>query len=100
MTRMFEKIPVEAIYTALAIAGGVARYLNGYVNGQGFKFSVFAASAFVAGFSGLMFAILGDSLNLPNAIVHVMAGTGGFMGDQTLKFVMEYVTGKVQSTTK
>jgi len=52
------------------------------------------ASAFVAGFSGLMFALLGDSMSLPGPLPHIMAGVGGFFGDQTMKFIMEYLTNK------
>lgn len=90
------KFPIEIIYTIIAAAGGLARYLNGYTeNGVPFKFSVFAASAFVAGFSGLMFALVGDSLSMPNPIPHIMAGVGGFFGEQTMKFVMEYVNKKI-----
>lgn len=96
MYDFFDHIPLEVIYVTLAVIGGVARYFNGFINGEGFKFSVFCASAFVAGFSGYMFALLGDSLHLPSQMVHIMAGTGGFMGDQTLKFIMEYVSAKIK----
>ena len=85
---------MEIVYGILAIAGGVARYLNSYVNGQKFKLGIFFASAVVAGFSGFMFALLGGTMNLPQTLISVMAGVGGFFGDQTLKFIMEYVTKK------
>lgn len=90
------KFPTEAIYVLLASAGGVARYLNSYANGQPFKFSIFAASAIVAGFSGYMFALLGVSLQFPTPMLFMMSGIGGFFGEQSLKFIMEYVTRKVQ----
>ena len=95
METIFGKVPLDAIYVGIAVIGGIARYLNGFVNGNDFKLSVFFASAFVAGFSGYMFALLGDSLSLPPTMLHIMAGTGGFMGDQTLKFIMEYVGAKL-----
>ncbi len=86
-------IPVQAFYAVIAATGGVARYLNSYKDGQiHFSLSVFVASAFVAGFSGLMFALLGDSMSLPNPLPHIMAGVGGFFGDQTMKFIMEYLS--------
>lgn len=89
------KIPVQALYVVIAGMGGVARYLNSYKDGQvHFSLPVFIASALVAGFSGLMFALLGDSMSLPNPLPHIMAGVGGFFGDQTMKFLMEYLAKK------
>lgn len=88
-------IPIELIYGILAIAGGIARYLNSYVTGTPFKFSVLLASAFVAGFSGYMFALVGESMNLPVPMSHILAGVGGFFGEQTLKLVMEYVQKRI-----
>lgn len=84
--------PIQFVYGTVAIAGGVARYLNSFANGVGqFKVSIFFASAFVAGFSGWMFAIMGVTLNMPQGIVFMMAGSGGFFGEQTMKFIMEYL---------
>lgn len=92
-----KSIPVQLIYIIVATVGGVARYLNSFADGKvPFQLSIFIASAFVAGFSGLMFALVGDSLSLPNPIPHIMAGCGGFFGDQTMKLVLEYVTKQSQ----
>lgn len=87
--------PVEIIYGAVAIAGGCARYLNSYTKGSNFSLKIFIASAFVSGFSGYMFALLGDSLHLPYPMSHIMAGVGGFFGDQTMKLVMESINSKL-----
>ena len=84
-------LPIEIVYGILAVTGGIARYLNSYVSGQKFKFSVLLASAVVAGFSGFMFALLGETMAMPATMIHIMAGVGGFFGEQTLKFIMEYV---------
>lgn len=93
------RFPVEFLYTAIAVVGGVARYLNSFAAGQvPFKLSVLLASAFMAGFSGMMFALVGDSLHMPNPIPYIMAGVGGFFGDQTMKLILEYVSKK--SVTK
>lgn len=94
-----KEVPVEIIYGALAVAGGIARYLNSFVNGQKFRFSIFMASAVVAGFSGFMFALLGQSMAFTPTMIHIMAGVGGFFGDQTLKFLMEYVSRKAMPVT-
>jgi hypothetical protein len=90
------KIPVELIYGAIAIAGGIARYLNSYATGTPFKLSIFIASTFVSGFSGYMFALLGTTMNLPEGFLFIMAGTGGFFGDQTMKLVMERLNKEVK----
>lgn len=88
--------PIEIIYGLFAVAGGIARYLNGYANGQSFHFGIFLASAFVAGFSGYMFALVGMSLNMPQGLLFMMAGTGGFFGEQTMKLIFEYIQKKVE----
>lgn len=93
---MFKQFPVEAIYGLLAVGGGIARYLNGYANGQKFHLSILVASALVAGFSGYMFALLGVTMSMPQPMLFVMAGVGGFMGEQTLKFIMEYLGTKMK----
>ncbi len=88
--------PVQYFYGIVAIFGGVARYLNSFANGQPFSFGIFLASAFVAGFSGWMFALVGISLSLPQGMVFMMAGTGGFFGEQTMKLVLEFVQAKTK----
>lgn len=99
MIDFIKTIPIQIIYATVAIAGGCARYLNSYAEGQKhFKISIFLASGFVAGFSGLMFALMGDSMNLPNPLPNIMAGVGGFFGEQTMKLVMEYVSKKSTPT--
>jgi hypothetical protein len=87
--------PIQLIYGITAVAGGIARYLNSYVQGKPFKISIFFASAFTAGFSGYMFAILGLTMNLPPTMLFVVAGTGGFFGEQTMKLVLESVSAKL-----
>jgi hypothetical protein len=86
--------PIQVVWGVIAMCGGVARYLNSYTTGRPFKTSVLAASTFVSGFSGYMFATLGASLALPQSILFIMAGAGGFFGDQTMKYVMEYLQNK------
>jgi len=85
----------QLLYGTIAVAGGVARYLRGYVDGIPFSLGVFAASAFVSGFGGWLFALIGQSMDLPQTIVFAMAGIGGFFSDQTLKLVFEYTAGKL-----
>lgn len=87
--------PAQFFYGVIAVCGGIARYLSGYADGKPFSFGVFVASAFVAGFSGWMFALMGLSLNFPQPMVFMMAGTGGFMGEQTMKLIVEYAQHKI-----
>lgn len=95
---MFEHLnkvdPAQFVYGTIAVIGGIARYLNSYTNGAKFSLRIFLASAFVAGFSGWIFAQIGSSMGMPYAIVSVMAGTGGFFGEQTMKLVLEWVQEK------
>lgn len=95
-----KELPAQLIYIILASVGGMARYLNEYKDKGKFSLALFCASAFMAGFSGLMFALVGDSLSLPNPMPHIMAGVGGFFGDQTMKLVLEYVSRNVKSDKK
>ena len=88
--------PVYYVYGAVAVFGGVARYLSNFAQGSEFNFAVLLASTFVSGFSGWMFAILGLSLELPQTMIFIMAGTGGFFGDQTMKLIMDYVKSRAQ----
>lgn len=85
-------LPVEIVFVFIAIAGGTARYLTGFTHGVPFKLSIFLASASVAGFTGYIFAVFGATMALPENMLFVMAGTGGFFGEQTMKFVLEQVT--------
>lgn len=94
----FSKFPIEPvqfIYGAIALCGGVARYLNMYMQQGIFSWSMFCASAFVSGFSGYMFALMGQSLSMPEPMTYMMAGLGGFFGDATLKFLYEVVKKRV-----
>jgi uncharacterized membrane-anchored protein len=86
--------PLQLLFGLIAVCGGVARYLNSYATGAPFKFSILAASAFVAGFSGYMFGLLGQSMQLPIPMLLIMAGVGGFFGEQTMKLIYEYIVNK------
>lgn len=98
----FHNLPAAFIaavtFGSVAIIGGIARYLNGYINGVPFRFAAFMASAFVSGFTGYMLALVGLAMNFPEPMLFIMAGTGGFLGDQAMKFIMEFISGKVGMT--
>jgi hypothetical protein len=89
---MLSNLNPEFIYVLIAVMGGVARYLYNYINGQKFRLSVFLASAVVAGFSGSMFLLWGIYIGAGPALQGVMAGMGGFFGEQTMKLILELWT--------
>ena len=86
-----KNLPVELFLVILAVCGGCARYLSAYTTGTPFKLSIFLASGAVAGFTGYIFAVFGATMALPQHMLFVMAGIGGFFGEQTMKFVLESV---------
>ena len=81
---------------AVAVFGGIARNLNGYVNGDGFKLSIFFSSIIVSAFGGLMFGWMGITLNVSTPMLFMMAGMGGFFSEQTLKFMYEIIKKKIK----
>jgi len=87
---------LQGSYAIIAVVGGVARYLKGFTEGAPFSFSVFLASAFVSGFGGWLFALVGVSLHLPQPLLFAMAGVGGFFSEQSMKFVYEWAVGKIK----
>ncbi len=92
----FKNLPVEIIFVTIAFFGGIARYLNSFTRGAPFKLSIFLASGVVAGFSGWMFALFGKTMNLPMEVLFIMAGTGGWSGEQTMKFIVEQMADKAK----
>ena len=94
ISQHLKEVPLQVVYGTVAVVGGIARYLNSYSTGMPFSFRLFAASVFVSGFSGYMFSLVGLSLSLPQTFIFIMAGTGGFMGAQTMTLVTEYVQSK------
>ncbi len=90
-----KNVPIEIIYGVLATAGGMARYLSGYKKQNGrFAFGAFFVASFISGFSGYMFALMGISMSMPQPMVFMMAGMGGFMGENALRFLAEYLMNK------
>lgn len=90
-----KEFPPEAMYAGLAAAGGAANYLNKYSNGARFRVGLFFSSMALSGFSGLMFAYVGISMSLPQPMLYVFSGIGGFMGHSALEFLSQFVKKKV-----
>ena len=86
-----KNMPSEGIIVILAIAGGLARYLNLYLNGEKFRLSMLVANLILSGFAGLMFSLFGKSLGLATEFTYVLSGVGGFMSTEALKFLAQRV---------
>lgn len=80
------KVPAEIIYVAIAAFGGIARYLQFYLNEGAFAWQHFIAHIFVSSFSGYMFYQFATNvLNFPDNTIAIFAGLGGWMGVEALK---------------
>lgn len=84
----FHKVPTEIVYVAVAAAGGVTRYLQFYLNEGAFAWRHFVAHVFVSSFSGYMFYQFAlNVLSFGENTIPVIAGLGGWMGVEALKFL-------------
>lgn len=91
-------IPPQFVYVILAGAGGIARYLSAYEKRNGkFAWGALFVAGFVSGFSGYMFALLGISTSMPQPMIYMLAGIGGFMGENALRFMAEYLMDKFKN---
>jgi hypothetical protein len=91
---------LEIIYITIATVGGIAKYLNSYQQTGKFVWGMFFASCVVSGFSGYMGASFSTLLDMPLQITYVAAGIGGFMGENTLKFIADYFISKKPQNDK
>lgn len=82
------------IYALLAIAGGVVKNVNGYLNGEKLQINRMIANAIVSGFSGYMFASLAGLIN--PSWVYVAAGIGGYMGAESLTLLINIIKRKMK----
>lgn len=92
--------PIEWLYALLAATGGGARYLNMYLNSGKFLWTNFIANLFISGFSGLMFAFMAESMNMPPMVLYIFAGVGGFMGHNALEFLASYLKTRISFSTE
>lgn len=90
------KIPTEVLYVVVAAIGGMARYLQHYLNEGQFSFRHLMAHLFISAFSGYMFYHCAtDILGLPETTIAIFAGIGGWMGVEALKMVETVIKRKV-----
>lgn len=95
MFDFINKIPVEVMYVTIAAIGGIARYLQNYLNDGKFAVRRFMASIVVSSFSGYMFYQFAlHLLNIPDNMVGVFAGIGGWMGVEAMKVIDSLIVEK------
>jgi hypothetical protein len=99
MLGKLQQLPAEALYTALAVVGGIANYLSAYLRGATFDLRHFLAHAFVSGFSGLMFAQFAEFLGWAPQARSMAAGVGGFMGAKAVEYVAERLLARTSSNS-
>lgn len=93
----FQDIPAVVLYTFIATSGGIARFLTQYIDGtRTFSVGMLIASSFVSGFSGYMFALLGETMHLQRDLIFMMSGVGGYFGDQSLKLLLDILIRKLE----
>jgi len=86
----------DAVWAIIAILGGVARYLDGFLKGQQTPtWSRIIAHAFVSGFSGYMAAQM--ALLIKPEWAFIIAGMAGYLGTQALDIVADIIKRRVGS---
>lgn len=91
------KFALELVYVAVAAIGGIARYLQIYLETGEFKFKRFVAHTFVSAFSGVMFGEAGLFFGLENVSLFLLVGMGGYMGAETLKLIERNLEKRVKN---
>lgn len=86
------QVLVEIGYAAIAAIGGMAKYLDDYTKGKKFELGKAAASVFVSGFSGYMFAQFAASLGFEPRAAAMFAGVGGWAGSAAVHFLFNRFT--------
>jgi len=88
----------DLAWAIIAILGGVARYLDGFIKGQMVPtWSKMIAHAFVSGFSGYMIAQA--MLLIKPEWAFIAAGVAGYLGTQALDMAADLAKKRVGAST-
>ena len=79
------------LHGVVAIFGGIVRALS---DGNK-KFKGIIIEGFIAGFSGSMLGLLAINITDSQSITLVIAGTGGYMGVESIKLLANWVSKKL-----
>lgn len=89
ITKIMEYKGINLLLVALSVAGGIAKNAKTYLDTGEFTIAKLFANILLAGFAGVMFAYAGSALNLPNNVLYIFAGIGGFMGHESIDYLYE-----------
>ncbi len=71
----------------VAVAGGLARYMNDLLNGKSFSVSALGANLIISGFCGFMFVQFAANWQMGDRFQAIAAGMGGFMGVEGVRLL-------------
>ena len=84
----------EVFWVILAVLGGLARSLDGYVKSGVFpRVSMLAAHIAISGFAGFMMAQL--LLKIAPGWEHIGAGVGGYLGTQGIDWMAQAIKARL-----
>lgn len=86
----------QIIIAIIATLGGIARYLNDYMNGAKFVLLMFVVNAIVSCFTGLIFGLLATGWGLDQHYVWAISGIGGSWGFHGIVFLRQVIAAQVK----
>jgi len=92
----WQTFPPAVSAVMIAVAGGIAKYMNDIVQGKPFVLSVFLGNVFIAGFTGFMFFQFAESVGMNDKMQSMFSGIGGFMGVEGLRFIQNILLRRFQ----
>ncbi len=76
------------------MAGGIAHYLQSFIDTGRFQWQVLAAQSVVSAFSGFMFAEFTIAIGLSLQAAFCAAGAGGYLGTRVMEIIVHRLSGE------